>query len=165
VAAYKKALLASDSQISARTGAQPSANLAGSEDGEEQLQQLAKNKLDAIRNAQLKVTVGGEEIAVKDQVLKVVRTITAFKDFIGTAISAEPHAALAWAGVAVILPVSTALRTVPFCMLISVSQLLSNPVTQVDDAIDGLEYISGLLVRCRVMETSYKISSTGSDHR
>jgi hypothetical protein len=91
VAAYKKALLASDSQISARTGAQPSANLAESGDGEVQLQQLAKNKLDAIRNAQLKVTVGGEEIAVKDQVLKVVRTITAFKDFIGKAVSLMPR--------------------------------------------------------------------------
>lgn len=104
--AYQKDLLASDSQISANAKVQLSANCARGEARAQQLENLVKNKLDAIQKAQLTVTVGGEAIIVKDQVRKVVHTILSFKDFIGTAISAEPHAALAWAGVVIILPVS-----------------------------------------------------------
>ena len=37
---------------------------------------------------------------------KAVEIIIASKDFIGSAVSAEPHAALAWCGVSLLLPVS-----------------------------------------------------------
>lgn len=75
-------------------------------DREVQLQKLVDRKLQAMQNSQLKITVGGKEVVVKDQVGKIVRTILSAKDFIGSAVSAEPHAALAWAGVLVVLPVS-----------------------------------------------------------
>jgi hypothetical protein len=75
----------------------------------EELQGLVKDRLNALQDAQLKITVGKVEIVVRDQVRKVVRTILTFKDFIGAAISAEPHASLAWAGVLVVLPVSNIL--------------------------------------------------------
>jgi uncharacterized protein YlzI (FlbEa/FlbD family) len=74
-------------------------------DREEQLQELVDRKLQDIPNTRLKITVSGKEVVVKDQVRKVVYAILSAKDFIGSAVSSEPHAALAWAGVLVILPV------------------------------------------------------------
>lgn len=48
-----------------------------------------------MENTRLRVTVGGEEIVVKEQVRKLVHTILSAKDYIGWIVSAEPHAALA----------------------------------------------------------------------
>lgn len=112
--AYEKDLLASGSVASVKARAQPSVNGARGEDREGQLEKLVKDKLDAIQNAQLTVTVGGEKIVVKDQVCKLVRKILSFTDFIGAAITTEPHAALAWAGVVIILPVCVAPDVFPF---------------------------------------------------
>ncbi|PMD14340.1 WD40 repeat-like protein [Hyaloscypha hepaticicola] len=146
--AYEKDLLASGVQSSAKARAQdPGGGRNEPESREEQLQRLVKDKLDAVRKAQWKITVGGEDIVVRDQVSKVVRKIVTFKDAIGTAVSAEPHAALAWAGVIAILP------------------LLTNPVTQLDDAMDGLEEISELLVRCRLIEETSLIPSSNASQR
>ena len=58
-----------------------------------------------MQNAQLKIKVGEHEVVVKDQVRKIVHAVLSVKDFIGSAVSADPYAALAWAGVLVILPV------------------------------------------------------------
>jgi hypothetical protein len=104
--AYEKDLLELGSHVSGKARVQALADSVGGEDRADRLQKLAKDKLDGIQKARLKVTIGGEEIVVQDQVRKVVHTILTFKDFIGNAISAEPHAALAWAGVVIILPVS-----------------------------------------------------------
>ncbi len=53
----------------------------------------------------MKIKVGERELVVKHQVRKIVHIVLSVKDFIGSAVSADPHAALAWAGVLVILPV------------------------------------------------------------
>ncbi len=37
---------------------------------------------------------------------KAVKIVVAAKDFVSSAVSSEPHAALAWAGVCVFLPVN-----------------------------------------------------------
>lgn len=71
-----------------------------------QLQNLVDRKLQDVQKAQLKITVSGKEVVVREQVRKVVHAILSAKDAIGSAVTAEPHAALAWAGVLVILPVS-----------------------------------------------------------
>jgi uncharacterized protein YlzI (FlbEa/FlbD family) len=81
-----------------------------------QLQKLVDQKLQDIQDSRLKITVSGKEIVVKEQVCKVVHAILSAKDFIGSAVSAEPHAALAWAGVLVVLPVSI-YRTAGFPLL------------------------------------------------
>jgi hypothetical protein len=47
----------------------------------------------------------------------------------------------------------------------SALQLLSNPVTQVEDAKDGLEYISDLLIRYKVVEITYSLSPTHKSQR
>ena len=118
---YEKDLLASGSSELQKSGAKSGADASVGTRGknrEEQLQNLVKDKLDAMQKSRLKITVGGEEIIVKDQVRKVIRTIIFCKDFIGDAISAEPHASLAWAGVLIILPVSIILHSFYFSMLI-----------------------------------------------
>lgn len=104
--AYEKDLLALGSHMPVKAGVQALTDGVGGEDRAERLQKLANDKLDGIQKARLKVTIGGQEIVVEDQVRKLVHTILTFRDFIGDAISAEPHAALAWAGVIIILPVS-----------------------------------------------------------
>ncbi|OJD26863.1 hypothetical protein ACJ73_01743 [Blastomyces percursus] len=76
-------------------------------------------------------------VVIRDQVRKFVHSILSVKDYIGTVASVEPHAAVAWTGVMIILPA------------------IANPITQDDDAAEGLEYISELLVRCKVTEDTY----------
>ncbi|KAJ5108770.1 hypothetical protein N7456_005445 [Penicillium angulare] len=127
--------------------------------GREGLQALAKRQLDSAQRAKLTFQVGGEEIVVKEQVRNVVRMIIGCKDLISAVVSSEPHGAAAWAGVTIILPVSFLEKeTSPrfkFIKLTMYSKLLINPVKQADDALDGLAYISELLVRCRVIETTH----------
>lgn len=75
-------------------------------DRKEQLQQLVDRKLQDMQDSRLKITMGGKEVVVKELVGKIVRVIISAKSLIGSAVSAEPHAALAWAGVLAVLPVS-----------------------------------------------------------
>ncbi|KAF4631978.1 hypothetical protein G7Y89_g6154 [Cudoniella acicularis] len=139
--AYERALLASNDehqQDVKRT--LPNAgqiSSVGGIDRAAQLQKLVDCKLQDINNSRIKITVSGKEVVVKDQVRKIVTAILSAKDFIGSVVSSEPHAALAWAGVLIALPV------------------LLNPVTQDDDAMKGLAYISDLLVRWKVTEDTY----------
>ena len=66
------------------------------------------------------MSVSGKEVVVRKQIRKVVHTILSAKDLIGPTISAEPHAALAWAGVLVVLPVGISLTNAfHFLMLTS----------------------------------------------
>jgi hypothetical protein len=83
---------------------------------EVQLQEPVGRKLKEVQKSRLKITVSGKEIVVKEQVGKVVHIILSIKDFIGSAVSTEPHAALAWAGVLVVLPVSI-YATITFLVL------------------------------------------------
>lgn len=48
----------------------------------------------------------GVKLAIQDYSKKAIKIIIASKSFITSAASAEPHAALAWAGVSLLLPVS-----------------------------------------------------------
>jgi hypothetical protein len=76
---------------------------------EEQLKTLSDFKLEYTEDDQLKIIVGGRELLVPKQSTLVNKTVNAIiraGAFIGSAVSAEPHAALAWAGVSVLLPVS-----------------------------------------------------------
>src|SRR5438046_7551610 len=81
----------------------PTIDGVGGADRQVQLQKLVDCKLEDMQNAQLKITVGRKEVVVKEQVRKVVHAILSAKNCIGSAVVAEPHAALAWAGVLVVL--------------------------------------------------------------
>src|SRR5579871_352206 len=110
----------------------------GGGDREVHLQKLVDRKLQDMQNAQLKISVSGKEFVVRKQIRKAVHAILSAKDLIGPTISAEPHAALAWAGVLVILPVSVSITNAfHFSMLTSTSQLILNPITQAEDAMEG----------------------------
>ena len=54
---------------------------------------------------QLIITLVGKSIKIREYGEKLVKFVVWSKDFISSAISAEPHAALAWAGVTLLLPV------------------------------------------------------------
>jgi hypothetical protein len=73
---------------------------------QKQLSELVDRKLQDMEKNQVSVNLAGRDIIVKEQVRKVVYAVLGAKDIIGAAISAEPHAALAWAGVVFVLPVS-----------------------------------------------------------
>lgn len=73
---------------------------------EDRLASLVTRKVDAIHREKLTLQICTKSIIVREQVEKVVNGIRATKDVIGGLAVLEPHAALAWAGVSVILPVS-----------------------------------------------------------
>jgi hypothetical protein len=97
---------------------------------------IVKRRLQEIEDSRLKLTVAGKEIVVKDQARRAIEAILSVKDLVTTAVTSEPHAALAWAGIL----------------------LLLNPIvrstTQDQDAVHGFERISCLLARYRVVEAA-----------
>lgn len=71
------------------------------------------------------------------KVKQVADKVLLAKDFIGQLANNEPHAAIVWAGVATLLP------------------LLTNPALQAAAAINGLDFISELVLRYRLVEKRY----------
>ncbi|PLB45802.1 hypothetical protein P170DRAFT_467015 [Aspergillus steynii IBT 23096] len=93
--AYRDALLKSDNTKSFVASRQQ-------EDREEQLKSLAHYNLKRIENATpFKLRFKDTEVVLKEEVDRLVHGIIAVKDVISAAISGEPHASLAWAGVLV----------------------------------------------------------------
>lgn len=71
------------------------------------LQEAAKEKLEAIKTSRLRIKIGkGKVLEVREAVTKVVKTVLSYNAIISAATAAEPHANLAWGGVAALLPVS-----------------------------------------------------------
>ena len=73
---------------------------------QEQLSSIVTRRLDSIEKDQKSFVVAGKTVALHEQFNKIVRIIMFARNFVSQAVSAEPHAALAWAGVCVLLPVS-----------------------------------------------------------
>lgn len=71
-----------------------------------QLSAIITKRLDSIEKDQYGFTVAGRRVELHEQSDKIVRIVMFAKDFVSSAINTEPHAALAWAGVCVLLPVS-----------------------------------------------------------
>lgn len=69
------------------------------------IQRAAKQRLDKVANAHLSLSIAGKTIVVREVFRKVIETVLAFKETIGSAVSANPCAALAWTGVMAMLPV------------------------------------------------------------
>lgn len=74
---------------------------------EEQLRQIASQKIDEVDLAKWQIKIGNRSLVLRDQFDKAVKVVIATKEFISSAVSSEPHAALAWAGVCIFLPVKT----------------------------------------------------------
>lgn len=72
---------------------------------QEQLKNPLGWKIKVVEARRLTITLGSTNIVVREQICQAVHRVIAVKDFISTAVSGELHAALAWAGLMVILPV------------------------------------------------------------
>ncbi|KAI1393473.1 uncharacterized protein F4822DRAFT_384784 [Hypoxylon trugodes] len=110
------------------------------EDDVEQLkliQKFAKKRLEKLPEAQLTFTIGGKPIVVRQVVRKAIKLVLTFKDVVSSAISAEPQAALAWAGIITILPI------------------LDDAFQQDEDAANGLNQILFLLVRYQEVQDGF----------
>ena len=110
----------------------------GSRDRTRQVSDLIAKKLKVIEDTRWRLQLGRETVDVKDQVDKVVKTVIWAQGFVSSAVSADPHSALAWAGVSLLLP------------------LLLNPTSQNLALLDGLDYISTLIARFTVVERTYR---------
>ena len=121
----------------------------GSRERSTQVSDLIAKKLKVIEDTRWRLQLGRETVELKAQVNKVVKTVIWAQGFVTSAVSADPHSALAWAGVSLLLP------------------LLLNPTSQSKALVDGLDYISTLIVRFTVMERTYRqyksTQSTSSD--
>ncbi|KAL9076312.1 MAG: hypothetical protein Q9161_001028 [Pseudevernia consocians] len=82
---------------------QASNSLAGF-DKEKRMSELIIKKLDIVEKARWTFNVGDKTVEVKAQVDRIVKAVLYAKDFVSSAVGSEPHAALAWAGVCVLLP-------------------------------------------------------------
>jgi hypothetical protein len=127
---------------------------------ETRLQNLVERRLAEIQETRLQFMVGGREIIVKDQVRRIIHAILSVKDFISSAVSSEPHAALAWAGILVLLNVSCPNMLFyhaksGVALMLTYPQPVSKAITQEEDAIEGFEQISNLLVRYRLLESTH----------
>ena len=98
---------------------------------------LVERKVKAVEDARWKFQLGERTVEMKTQVDRIVKAILFAKDFVSSAVSAEPHAALAWAGVCMLLP------------------LLLNPEIQKKALVEGLDYVSSLIVRFTTIEQLY----------
>ncbi|KAJ5609901.1 hypothetical protein N7528_009167 [Penicillium herquei] len=109
----------------------------GKESINSRLRALIDNRLEDLQKSRLKFNVAGKEVVVKDEVHRALKSILSVNNFITTAVSSDPHASLAWAGVLVLL------------------NPIAQSATQDEDAMQGFERIASLLARYRVMEHSW----------
>ena len=92
-----------------------------------QMRALLQAKIEDDEAAVRVLHIGGSDFVVRDLVDKALKIIVFAKDFVSAAVASEPHAALAWTGV---------------CILLA---LMLQPSEQRAANIDGLEEISNLI--------------------
>jgi hypothetical protein len=69
------------------------------------LPNIVQDNIINIERSRWKVKVAGKEVMVRKEILRVVNTIVSVKEATTAAVTTEPHAALAWAGVLLLLNV------------------------------------------------------------
>ncbi|KAI9934808.1 hypothetical protein MW887_000425 [Aspergillus wentii] len=109
----------------------------------EHLQTIVQERLEAL-SKKGEVKIFTRRVNVKEKVVKAVSFIQSTQGFISAAVAADPHAALAWAGILVVLPI------------------LTRTITEETDAVDGFNRVSKILVRCRVIEENYFAHAIGT---
>jgi hypothetical protein len=82
----------------------------------EQMKIILKGKVAEVNQNMWKLKFGANEIPVKDLMGPVVGIIGWANEYINAAVSANPYASLAWAGVGLLLPVSNTFQS-PFTCL------------------------------------------------
>ncbi|KAI0451705.1 ankyrin repeat-containing domain protein [Xylaria acuta] len=100
-------------------------------------QAILQRKMDEVNRDVWKLKFGSSEAQVRDLVQPVLGVVNWVNDYIKVAVSASPHASMAWVGVSLLLP------------------LFLNPSEQGISLAKGLEYISSLIVRSWMWEDLY----------
>ncbi|KAI9929342.1 hypothetical protein MW887_000810 [Aspergillus wentii] len=116
----------------------------GTASRQEQLCGLLELKTRELEEKKLTVRFLDNEVSVRDKVTKTFRNILLFKDIISPATASSPPAAIACAGVTVVLT------------------LVLNAAEQHSNLIQGLESISGLICRLQVTEDLYRSARSQS---
>lgn len=79
----------------------------GKVDRRQQMEVLVKQKLKEDEDGRWRIPLGDDRIAIRDLAGHVVSIIDWGKQFIGAALESSPYGSIAWAGVCLLLPVST----------------------------------------------------------
>ena len=110
------------------------------------IQKVVKQKIDARKAKRLSIHLGKYSVEFRAMGEKIIEGILWSSTFIGTAVSSQPYAALAWSGVSIILP------------------LLLNNSRQNPAMIEGLEKITKLMQLFRIREEIYLQGVTRPPH-
>lgn len=129
IKAYEHALLQQDDLESQGSSA--------GTDNPTDLRSLVERRFKEIESSRLKITFAGREITVREQARRAIDLIISLKPSIAIAVGADPHAALAWAGIMLLLAP------------------ISRTLTQDGIAMEGFEYILKILVQYRVLESTH----------
>ncbi|KAK6815870.1 hypothetical protein RU639_009205 [Aspergillus parasiticus] len=135
IESYEKVLLATETETDQMVGRSPTKQ--EETDRQKRIQNLVFCRLQDMEQGRFNIPRRSRQGVIGDYVRRTVHGILFAKDFVTAAISAEPHAALAWAGVVMVLP------------------LFLKPFTQREDAVAGLEFISDLLIRYQIIQNSH----------
>ena len=79
----------------------------GKVDRRQQMEVLVKHKLKEDEDGRWRIPLGDDRIAIRDLAGHVVSIIDWGKQFVGAALESSPYGSIAWAGVCLLLPVST----------------------------------------------------------
>ncbi|KAK3380662.1 ankyrin repeat-containing domain protein [Lasiosphaeria ovina] len=103
----------------------------------EQMEAILKSKIDEVNRDAWKLEFGSHEFLVRDMAKPVLGIISAANVYITDALSVNPYASIAWAGISLFLP------------------LLLNPSEEGERLAKGLDYVSSLIVQSRMREDLY----------
>ncbi|KAI3317226.1 ankyrin repeat-containing domain protein [Xylariaceae sp. AK1471] len=103
----------------------------------DRMQAILQHKMQQINRDIWRLKFGSTEVQVRDLVQPVLGVVNWANDYITRAVSANPYASMAWAGVGLLLP------------------LFLNPSEQGTSLANGLEYISSIIVRSWMWEDLY----------
>ena len=67
---------------------------------------LVEQKIKKYEESAWKFKIGSKSVVVRDQTEKFVNAVLFAKAFVDSTLASDPHVALAWTGVCILLPVS-----------------------------------------------------------
>jgi len=73
---------------------------------QEQMKAMVEYKIKRYEDSAWKFKIGSKSIVFRDQTARFVNAVMLVKDFVDSTVASDPHVALAWTGVCILLPVS-----------------------------------------------------------
>ncbi|KAB8304456.1 hypothetical protein EYC80_003850 [Monilinia laxa] len=111
---------------------------SSNEEAPHYLLRIIDRNLKLIDEQDWKARLGNASVELRKVFNSIAKAAQYAQSFVGTVVSGEPHAALAWAGVSLLLP------------------LLVNASEQPRSLIEGIDYISRMLCQSAVIECLYQ---------